>query len=209
MLGIKLELTRLAIVYIHLIACCVAIGLVLTSDIAMVKQLLQGDSAAPADPNHLDSLQKTVSYALAVLWVTGVTFIVWDVAAKGWDMGYFANPKIQAKIILVALLTMNGVLLHKTVLPLMQKAGSLLKLTFNQRLLALFAGAVSGVTWFYAAFMGVGRSLAWKYSLVELLAAYPVLIVGGFGVMLALTAWARSRADEEGQNYRGAMAGAC
>lgn len=53
-----MELTRLAIVYIHLIACCVAIGLVLTSDIAMVRQLLQGDSAGLSDHQHLDSLQK-------------------------------------------------------------------------------------------------------------------------------------------------------
>ena len=190
-----MELTRLAIVYLHLIACCVAIGLVLTSDIAMVKQLLQGDGRDHADPGHLDSLQKTVSRALAVLWVTGVAIVALDASVKGW--GYFANPKIQAKIGLVVLLTLNGVVLHQTVLPLMQKAGSLLKLTFNQRLLALFAGAVSGVTWFYAAFMGVGRPLAWKYSLVELLAAYPVLIAGGFCTMLALTAWAKSRADGE------------
>ncbi len=187
-----MELTRLAIVYLHLIACCVAIGLVLTSDIAMVKQLLKGDPAEPLDKNHLSDLQKTVSTALAVLWVTGVAVIALDASVKGW--GYFANPKILAKIGLVTLLTVNGVLLHKAVLPLMEKAGSLLKLTLSQRMLALFAGAVSGVTWFYAAFMGVGRPLAWKYSLVELLAAYPVLIMGGFVGMLALTAWAKYKA---------------
>ena len=196
-----MELTRLAIVYLHLIACCVAIGLVLTSDIAMVRQLLQGDSAGLSDHKHMDSLQKTVSRALAVLWVTGVAIVALDVSIKG--LGYFANPKLQVKIGLVVLLTINGVFLHNTVLPLMQKAGSLLKLTFNHRMLALFAGAVSGVTWFYAALMGVGRTLAWKYSLVELLAAYPVLIVGGFVSMLALTAWAKSRADAEYQGYRG------
>lgn len=189
-----MELTRLFTIYIHLIACCVAIGLVLTSDIAMVKHLLQGDSAAPADPEHLESLQKTVTYALAALWVTGVGIIDIDVSTKGWE--YFANPKIQAKIGLVLLLTLNGVVLHKTVLPLIQKAGSLLKMTFSQRLLALFAGSVSGVTWLYAAFIGVGRQLAWKYSLVELLAAYPVLILGGFCSMLALTAWADFQANE-------------
>ena len=198
-----MELTRLAIVYIHLIACCVAIGLVLTSDIAMVKQLLQGDTAGLSDHKHLDGLQKTVSRALAVLWVTGVAIIAMDVSAKG--LGYFANPKIQAKIGLVVLLTINGVLLHRAVLPLLQKAGSLLKLTVSQRLLALFAGALSAVTWFYAAFIGVGRPLAWKYSLVELLAAYPVLVVGGFGTMLALTAWAKSRADDKNQGHRGQL----
>ena len=39
------EYLRLGVVYFHLIACCVAIGLVLTSDIAMVKQLLKGDTS--------------------------------------------------------------------------------------------------------------------------------------------------------------------
>jgi ABC-type phosphate transport system permease subunit len=46
--------------------------------------------------------------------------------------------------------------------------------------------------------LGVGRPLAWKYSLVELLAAYPVLIVGGFAMMVLLTAWAKSK-DTEGR----------
>lgn len=197
-----MELIRLAIVYIHLIACCVAIGLVFTSDIDMVKQLLKGDSAPPVDQHQLDSLQKTVSWALVVLWVTGLTFITWDVAVKGW--GYFANPKIQAKIGLVLLLTLNGVALHHRVLPLLKKAGSLARLSFDQRLLTLFVGAVSAVTWFYAAFIGVGRALAWKYSLVELLAAYPVLIAGAFFGMLALTQWAKSRRGEDAQAGRGA-----
>jgi hypothetical protein len=45
----------------------------------------------------------------------------------------------------------------------------------------------------YAAMLGVGRPLAWKYSLTELLMAYPVLIVLGFAMMVALTEWARKR----------------
>jgi hypothetical protein len=99
------------------------------------------------------------------------------------------------------LLTANGVLLHQTVLPMLQKAGSLLKLSFDQRLLAVFAGAVSGVTWFYAAFMGVARPLAWKFSLLELLGAYPVLLLGGFCTMLALTSWAKARDDHRNRFY--------
>jgi hypothetical protein len=35
--------------------------------------------------------------------------------------------------------------------------------------------------------LGVGRPLAWKYSLSELLMAYPVLIALGFLTMLVLT----------------------
>jgi hypothetical protein len=194
-----MEFTRLAVLYVHLIACCVAIGLVLTHDLAVVKELLRGRAAAHTDPKELATLQTTVSRALAVLWVTGVAIIALDVSAKGW--AYFGNPKLQAKIALVMLLTLNGVLLHQTVLPMMQKAGSLLKLNFDQRLLAVFGGAVSAVTWFYAAFMGVARPLAWKFSLTELLAAYPVLMLGSFCSMLALTAWAKSRDDHRNRFY--------
>jgi len=199
-----MEFTRLAVVYLHLIACCVAIGLVLTSDIAMVRKLITGDTTrSRSDSEHLDQLQSTVSRALLALWITGIAVVALDASVKGWS--YFENPKLQAKTGLVLLLTINGVLLHRTVLPLMQKAGSLLKLKPAQLHLTVFAGSVSGVTWFYAAFMGVGRPLAWKYSLVELLAAYPVMIVGGYAGMLALTAWARTRNDDETQfmEYQG------
>ncbi|MNF69181.1 hypothetical protein D3C84_510560 [compost metagenome] len=117
-------------------------------------------------------------------------------------MEYFLNPKLQAKIGIVVLLTFNGILLHSAVLPALKKAGSLLKLSFSLRMLALFSGALSGVSWFYAAMLGIGRPLAWKYSLVELLAAYPVLIVGGFGMMVLLTAWAKDR-DTEARREQG------
>jgi hypothetical protein len=194
-----MEFTRLAVLYVHLIACCVAIGLVLTHDIAMVKALLQGKGPAQEDPHVLETLQSTVAVALAALWVTGVAIVALDASVKGWE--YFGNPKLQAKIGLVLLLTANGVLLHQTVLPMMQKAGSLLQLNFDQRLLTVFAGAVSGVTWFYAAFMGVARPLAWKYPLLQLLGAYPVLLLGGFCGMLGLTFWAKARDDHRNRFY--------
>lgn len=194
----EIEFARMGIVYLHLIACCVAIGLVLTSDIAMVKQLFKADPADRLDSKHLSDLQKTVSLALIALWITGVAIISLDASIKGW--GYFANPKLQSKIAIVMLLTLNGFALHKYVLPLMQKAGSLLKLSFNQRMLAIFTGAVSGVSWFYAAMLGIGRPLNWKYSLLEILAAYPVLIVGGFASMVLLTAWSQHKSSRSDAN---------
>ena len=186
------EFTRMAVVYLHLIACCVAIGLVLTSDIAMVKQLFRANPSEKLDSKHLSDLQKTVSRALLALWVTGASLIALDVSLKGLE--YLGNPKLQAKIAIVCFLTLNGLVLHNYVLPLLQKTGSLLKLTFNQRLVAIFAGALSGVSWFYAAMLGIGRPLNWKYSLFDILSAYPVLVVGGFTSMLLLTAWSQRKA---------------
>lgn len=189
----KIELVRMGIVYFHLLACCVAIGLVLISDIDMVKQLLHGGPDNGLDPEHLEGLQKTVSRALLALWVTGVALVSLDAYTTGW--GILDNPKLQAKITIVALLTLNGIVLHNYVLPRLQQAGSLLRLAFGQRMLALFIGSVSGVSWLYAAMLGVGRPLSWKYSLFEILLAYPVLIGGGFMTMALLTAWAQRQAN--------------
>lgn len=196
LLSMNIEFTRMAIVYLHLIACCVAIGLVFTSDIAMVKQLFRADPREKLDSKHLSDLQKTVSMALLALWVTGAGIIALDVSLKGLE--YFGNPKLQAKIAIVCFLTLNGLVLHNYVLPLMQKAGSLLKISFKQRMVAIFAGALSGVSWFYAAMLGIGRPLNWKYSLFDILLAYPVLIAGGFVFMVLLTTWSQRKASTDG-----------
>lgn len=196
----EFEFTRMAVIYLHLIACCVAIGMVFTSDLDMVKKLLLADPNDSVNPQHLSELQKMVSRALLALWVTGVAIVSLDASIKGWE--YFANPKLQSKITIVVLLTFNGMLLHRYVMPWMQKAGSLLRLSFSQRLLAIFAGAVSGVSWFYAAMLGVGRPLNWKYSLVEILAAYPVLIAGGFASMVMLTLWAQYKSSGDARAFQ-------
>ena len=187
----SMEFLRLGVVYVHLLACCVAIGLVFASDAAMVKDLWNGRLSSGHDNEHMASLQTSVANALIFLWITGAAVIGIDYLDKG--MNYFANPKLQAKVIIVLLLTFNGMLLHRFVLPAMLKAGSLLDLKVSVRMFALFSGALSGVSWLYAAMLGVGRPLAWKYSLTELLMAYPVLIVLGFAMMVALTQWARNR----------------
>ena len=196
----EFEFTRMGIVYLHLIACCVAIGLVFMSDVEMVKQLIKADPNDRLDSKHLSDLQKTVSRALLALWITGAVIITLDASIKGW--GYFANPKLQSKVAIVMLLTVNGFALHKYVLPAMQKAGSLLKLSFSQRMQANFMGAVSGVSWFYAAMLGIGRPLNWKYSLGEILAAYPVLIAGGFFFMVLLTAWSQYKSSGEAAGFQ-------
>lgn len=190
------EFTRLAILYAHLIACCVAIGTILMSDIAMVRQLLGSPALSERDGSvHLHLLHLTVSRALWALWITGAAIVAVDIADKGLD--YLGNPKLQAKLAIVLLLTFNGIVLHRFVLPAMSQAGSLLGLPIGQRRLAILTGTVSGVSWLYAAMLGIGRPLAWKYSLPQLMAAYPVLIAGGVIGMSLLVAWASLRRDAD------------
>ncbi|AOE86209.1 hypothetical protein [Pseudomonas sp. TCU-HL1] len=188
-----MELMRMGVVYAHLIACCVAIGLVLTSDYAMIKQMITGEDATHSDKTHLDTLKKTVLLALAALWVTGIGIVLLDYSVKG--AVYFLNPKLQAKILVVTLLTVNGFLLHSAVLPAIKKAGTLVKMETSTRTLAVFSGVVSGVSWFYGAMLGIARPLSWKYSLGEIMFAYPLFICLGFVAMTLLVKWASNRAE--------------
>jgi hypothetical protein len=189
-----IDLFRMGLVFVHLIACCIAVGLVLKSDFALLKGMLaEGRSADRAHLKDMKDLQSTVSDALIVLWVTGIALVTYDATLKGGGWQYFENPKIQTKIVIVSLLTLNGLVLHNLVLPWLEKAGSVLRLSFSRGMLATFAGTVSGVSWLYAAMLGIGRPLSWKFAVEELMAPYPVLIAGGFMFMSALLLWCKYR----------------
>lgn len=186
----KLELMRMGIVYIHLLACCIAIGTVFMSDLQLVRELVMG-GRGETDATHLRGLHRTLVWALSALWLTGLGLVGFDVWTKGLQT--LMNPKLQAKIAVVVLLTLNGIALERAVLPALQKAGSLLRLQVGPRMLSLFIGAVSAASWLYAALLGVGRPLNWKFSLTQVMAGWPVLVVGGFLSMTLVTAWAQRR----------------
>jgi hypothetical protein len=180
----KSDLIRMGIVYPHLLACCVAIGSVFMSDVKMVSNLVRGVDDAEA-PEHLWSLHRTLAYALGALWVTGAALVSFDVWMKGTNV--LMNPKLQAKIAVVVLLTANGVILHRSVLPALCRAGSLMRMIPRQRLFAVLVGAMSAACWLYAALLGVGRPLNWQFSLPKILSGLPLLVGAGFIGMSLLT----------------------
>ncbi|GHE20298.1 hypothetical protein [Halomonas urumqiensis] len=190
-----MEFARLGILYAHLLACCIAIAMILKSDVKLVRSLFSQQARDSLSPQHLESLQRGVSRTLTVLWISGAAIIGLDVFVQGAE--YLANPKLQAKIVVVSVLTLNGMVLHHAVLPRLARVGSLMDLAGPARLLAVGTGALSGVSWAFAALLGIGRPLSWKYSLSEILAAYPVAVVGGTVVMMVLIHIAQRRRDED------------
>ena len=134
----KFDLLRMGIVYLHLIACCVALGTVFMSDLRLVRGLLRSEGGA-LPPDYLASLHHSLARALLALWVTGFLLVGLDVWKGGSEVLF--NPKLQAKFAVVLLLTLNGLALERFVLPVMKKAGALMRLNFSSRLLAVFIGA--------------------------------------------------------------------
>ncbi len=198
-----MELLGVALLYIHLIACCTALGLILKSDLEMLRQLLRTPGDALYQTGEINGIKPIVGGALLVLWISGSTLIWLDLAHNGW--GIFANPKLQAKIMVAVALSLNGWLLHWLVLPAWEQAGSLLRLARPHYLLAIATGALSAVSWPYAALLGAGHSLSWKYSLAQLLIAYPLLI-GAAGMILLLLLRRCAAPDDGSQLGDGAPA---
>lgn len=165
---------RVLLVASHVVAVAIAVGLVFWQDLALLTS------------RRLNSMQfqlasTRITRALIVLWLTGLIIIGLD---TGFDIGVLAaRPKIQAKVLVVTLLSLNGWALHRIAFPALM--GMQTKLAGAPAVIAVL-GAISTISWAYAIFLGVARPL----TLVQLLGfrgfigLYIALLVGGILVAL-------------------------
>src|SRR5207253_10847465 len=106
------------------------------------------------------------------------------------------NQKLWAKVSVVALLSLNGALLHRVGFPLLQKAPFVLLDSCARIRLALL-GAFSMSGWLFAAFLGVAR--AWNHVLPYLYprAAFAVFSLLACAVAFAIASTAGAAGEKE------------
>ena len=129
----------------------------------------------------IDFCSNIVSVGLIILWTTGVGFLV---HYYEFDLTKLSNQKVWAKIAIVAVLSLNGAFIHRTVLPLMRnRVGRNLfhGLTPGQRSLLLVSGAVSVTSWYVPLLLGT-------FPQLNFLPALPILIVYFVLLLLAIGA---------------------
>lgn len=180
---------RLIALYPHLIACCVALGGILLSD---AKFILSKGQLNDADRIFLLDLSRIVSLALLALWLTGLSIIAIDFAHwPSWNE-LLAKPKLIAKLVVVCVLTLNGYLLHRIVLPTFAEQIPLATVE-TKRLRGMFAlGAISGTSWLFAAFLGIAKPLTATLGLTGFLAMYAALMIGAISTALLLASKVKS-----------------
>lgn len=186
-------MTHLLLVYLHLIATCAAIGVILATDVRLAADLWHRARHAEARRTPLrlappsPFVVRMVGAALAVLLVTGVALVALALQARPDAL---ANPKLQAKIAFVALLVLNSVALHRLTFPGLARrarprAGAATPpQAFGERLrdaalLCAPVGASHGL-WAYCAFLGIARP--WNFSL-------PLEAVMAVGAAFVAVAW--------------------
>lgn len=153
-----IALLKPLVVYLHLLATCIALGSVLLADHRLWRW--RHRRLNPSMIVQLKETQGVVSLALTGLWLSGALLVVLGY----WQDGnhYLLNPKLWAKVSVVSLLTLNGILLHQVGFPLLQREAFVAMSKSDQVRLGLL-GALSSTGWMFAAFLGIARH--WNHVL--------------------------------------------
>jgi len=169
----------------HMLALALGLGAALLADWVVLRKLTFGIVSQKA-AEQLDDLSRAVSAGLVLIWVTGALLV----ADNALDApASILNQKLWAKLVIVIVLTLNAVLLHRMVLPrAASRVGQpLFETSFDRvSMVSVLLGAVSAVSWMFAAYLGVARELNGKANLVPILGDYlaAVLLVWIGGVAL-------------------------
>lgn len=146
------------IIYVHLIAACIAVGILLMQDLALAKT--RGNTLSSYAINELKQAAKVISSSLTVLWISGLILVV--IGYIDNPEGYLMNQKLWAKFTVVGILTLNGVVLHHFSFPRVVSSRGIVGLGIIEKTLVLFTGTVSSISWLFSCYLGVARP--WNHT---------------------------------------------
>ena len=139
------------IVYIHLIATCAAIGTIVITDLRLAAKALGYRVVIPAS-ERFETLMVTA--ALTLLYITGASMVYLGLQD---NPAYLDNPKLQGKLVLVALLTVNAVVLHRMVFPILGRSRPVSRWSRGDWTTVALSVSFSNSVWFFCAFLGIAR----------------------------------------------------
>jgi hypothetical protein len=163
---------RQLLLFAHLIAFAFALVAVVREDVSLLR-------SRRVDAAQLKATARTIFGLLTLLWITGIALIGLDV---GFDPAVLAaKPKLAAKLTVALLLTANGCLLHWVAFPMLTKPQRWPGLSAT---VCALLGAISSVSWVFAAFVGVSRLIAPAMTYNGFLALYGFGLAGGLVVAM-------------------------
>ena len=125
----------------------------------------------------VDFSSKIVTIGLGLLWISGIGFLI---HYGVFEPAKLQNPKIWAKIAIVAVLSVNGLLVHYFVLPhIRNQVGKRLLdgLSPFDCSLVLLAGTVSAISWYVPLILGAIPQLNFVVPAEVILSSYAVLVL--------------------------------
>jgi hypothetical protein len=169
----------------HLAGLIMGFGGAILADVL----ILRGAILRPIDQKTIQSvksLSHIVFFGLAVLWLSGIILVGIRVSA---DPNVWMNQKIWAKVIIVCILTINGILVHNIALGRLaaRQSQKLFSISRPYELVGLsLVAAVSSVSWFVPFVLGVATEFNFTVKAVGILAVYMLLTMLGWAAFLTI-----------------------
>ncbi len=184
---------KLLLLFAHLLGTSLALGAIVATDIRLLRRLAD-DRVRIAPPNPY--VMRLIGLALLVLFVTGAALVLLGLAERPDYVS--ANPKLQAKLILVAVLSLNALVLHRYTFPGLARGRRVSRWKARDFLRVAVPVALSNSLWMYCAFLGIARPWSYHASMEFVLGtALWLFIVALAGVTSVLVIAAQDRTGAE------------
>ncbi len=118
-----------------------------------------------------------VSVGISILWLSGIGFLLYYAAFEPIKL---TNEKVWAKMVIVLILTLNGLIIHKAILPVLkaQVGKSIFEgRAVTERRTFVSVGAISVVSWYAPLFIASLSSLNFTVPALKILTVYAVVLM--------------------------------
>ena len=159
-----------AILIAHVMAVISGVGGAVMLDVYLFRHL-RGSRLSATDIAISRFLALFVRLGLIMLWVTGIGLMA---AAPEGPVSVFAIPKVQAKLVVVVVLTLNALFIETLALPLLiRNQGEHLfdGVSESRKTAIIGCGVISALSWTTPFLLGMARELN-MIPAVYILAAY-------------------------------------
>ena len=163
------------LIMLHLIGLALGVGAATLLDLVIIRFMVFG-KISREHVRIVHTSAQVVAIGLTLLWASGLGFLLFYYLYAPANL---TNEKIYAKMVIVLVLTINGYVIHRHILPLIkQNVGRPLfsGVSDKQRRVMLAAGAISATSWYVPLALGVLRELNFT-SGVHILIFYVVLLM--------------------------------
>jgi hypothetical protein len=160
----------------HVVALCVGFGAALLADFYVLTQGVLRPVTAQMI-GSLRALSRAASIGLGLTWATGLVLVAMKFAA---DVHVVANEKLWAKTVIVLILSVNGLFIHRVVVPGLQCMEG--RRIFDSLSLwgaagVTFCAALSTASWTTPMVLGAAPELNFKVSFGEVGLLYGLVVL--------------------------------
>lgn len=147
---------------------------------------------SPYTIHQTEFLSHIVLAGLTILWISGCALIWINLIDHPQ---YLTNQKLWAKIAIVVLLTLNGVFVHKYVLPILRRSvGNRLFTDMPRKYLGVMTlfGSISVVSWTVPFVLGKASELNYVTPIWNILGVYAICVLAvWFGMFVMMSSISR------------------